>query len=123
MGFARVFLILALCGVSLKPVTAQAHGKFVGVVQTEWLGDGRKMKLLSTFHFIDSAGTDWEAPAGSIVDGASIPQFAWSIIGGPFEGNYRDASVIHDVACDQKARTWESVHEAFYNAMLTSGVE
>jgi hypothetical protein len=80
------------------------------------------MKLLQTLQYIDPACNVWEAPKESVVDGASIPQFAWSIIGGPFEGKYRNASVIHDVACDQKTKPWEAVHEVFYNAMIASGV-
>lgn len=50
------------------------------------------------------------------------PRFAWSIIGGPFEGKYRKASVIHDVTCVEKARPWQEVHLAFYEAMLADGV-
>jgi len=53
---------------------------------------------------------------------ASIPRLAWTIIGGPFEGLYRDASVIHDVACVEKSRPWLQVHRTFYLAMLASGV-
>lgn len=97
-------------------------GRYESPVKTQWLNDGRTMKLLTKFTFIDPQEIRWEAPVASIVDGASIPKFAWSIIGGPFEGKYRDASVIHDVACAQKVRPWESVHEVFYNAMRTSGV-
>jgi hypothetical protein len=80
------------------------------------------MKVLARFGYVDPTRIEWDAPAGSIVDGASIPRFAWSIIGGPFEGKYRDASVVHDVACDQRKRPWESVHEMFYSAMRASGV-
>jgi hypothetical protein len=81
------------------------------------------MRLLAPFKYTDPKGNVWTAPAGSLIDGASIPVFAWSVIGGPFNGRYRDASVIHDVACDQKVRPWEEVHEAFYWAMMASGVE
>ena len=41
---------------------------------------------------------------------------------GAFEGKYRQASVLHDVACDRKIEPWEQVHEMFYWAMLASGV-
>lgn len=102
---------------------AQSFGEFLGAIRTEWLQDGRRMRLLSEFQYIDPQGKKWIAPAGSIVDGASIPKAFWSIIGGPFEGKYRAASVIHDVACDEKTQPWESVHEAFYWAMRASGVE
>jgi hypothetical protein len=98
-------------------------GHFVGDLETRWLDDGRKMQLLKPFSYVDAAQVEWAAPVDSIVDGASIPQFAWSLIGGPLEGKYRKASVIHDVACDERARPWESVHLAFYYAMLASGVD
>lgn len=71
--------------------------------------------------YLDPYCRSWVAPAGAIVDGASIPQFAWSIIGGPFEGKYRDASVIHDVACREKNAPWEYIHLVFYYAMLANG--
>jgi hypothetical protein len=107
----------------MKSDTFESFGKFVGSVKAEWLSDGRRMKLLTDFIYIDPKDLEWIAPLDSIVDGASIPQFAWSIIGGPFEGKYRNASVIHDVACDLKLRDWESVHEAFYHAMRASEVD
>ena len=97
-------------------------GSFSGRVVTEWLPDGRRMKLLEQFSYTAPTGEQWRAPVGSIVDGASIPPWAWSLIGGPFEGRYREASVIHDVACDEKKRSWQSVHRAFYTAMRANGV-
>lgn len=110
---------------ALLPILAGANGtgQYVGTVQTEWLADGRQMRLLAPFAYVDGNGLTWNAPAGSVIDGASIPQLAWTFAGGPFEGRYRDASVIHDVACVERVRSWESVHEVFYRAMLTSGVE
>jgi hypothetical protein len=99
-----------------------SFGKFNGRVVAEWLDDGRRMKLLENFSFTDPHGIKWDAPAGWVVDGASIPQQAWSIIGGPFEGIYRNASVIHDVACDRRDRPWTDVHWVFHEAMLASGV-
>jgi len=101
-----------------------ADGHYEGLpVEASWNATDRTMTLLKRLDYFDPSGVDWDAPAGWKVDGASIPQFAWSIIGGPFEGKYRDASVLHDVACDRKTRPWEDVHLMFYNAMITSGVE
>jgi hypothetical protein len=62
-------------------------------------------------------------PRGTSVDGASIPQVFWSLIGGPFEGRYRNASVVHDYYCQVRNRRWQDVHQAFYEAMLASGVD
>jgi hypothetical protein len=115
-----VLLLLALLGPGRGE--AESFGRFVGNVVAEWLDDGRKMKLVVPFVYVDPDEAEWLAPAGSVVDGASIPRLAWSLIGGPFEGKYRNASVIHDVACDQKRRPWEAVHEAFYYAMRASDV-
>lgn len=99
-------------------------GNFIGGnVQAEWMPDGRRMRLLRDFSYVDPHGIRWDAPADSIVDGASIPQSLWSIIGGPFEGVYRNASVIHDIACDLKVRPWTDVHWVFHEAMLASGVD
>ena len=59
----------------------------------------------------------------TIVDGASIPEAFWSFIGGPFEGKYRNASVVHDFYCDTRTETWEDVHMVFYNGMRAAGVD
>jgi hypothetical protein len=122
MRFLATLIILLAAALSSVSY-AQSWGEFIGKVIVEWLPDGRNMKLVDHFAYVDPRGRKWNAPAGSIVNGASIPQFAWSIIGGPFEGKYREASVIHDVACRNKDRPWQDVHEAFYMAMLASGVD
>lgn len=103
-------------------IANEYFGRYSGSVKAEWLDDGRFMKLLEDFQFEDPNGMTWVAPIGSLVDGASIPVVAWSIVGSPFTGRYRDASVIHDVACQEKMRSWEVVHLAFYYAMRTSRV-
>ena len=97
---------------------------YEGGVFTEWLRDGRTMKLLEDFAYIDAAGKKWLAKKGSSVDGASIPRALWWS-GGPYEGTYREASVVHDVYCAENPKTasWKAVHRMFYEAMLTSGVE
>ena len=90
---------------------------------TRWNPDGRTMTLLSELRYTDPQGIVWTAPAGSVVDGASIPRSLWSIMGGPFEGKYRNASVLHDVAYGQHNRPWQDCDRMFYNAMRCSAVE
>jgi hypothetical protein len=97
-------------------------GRFIGSLKFELLDDGRTMRLLEPYTFVDRNNESWVAPAGLISDGASIPQIGWTIVGGPFEGKYRNAAVIHDFECEHKYHTWESVHEMFYFAMRASGV-
>ena len=97
-------------------------GYYSGYPETRWNPDGRSMTLLNELRYTDPKGEVWIAPAGSEVDGASIPKSLWSFMGGPFEGRYRNASVLHDVAYDRKDRPWEDVDRMFYNAMRCSGV-
>lgn len=97
-------------------------GYYSGPVETRWENDGRNMTLLSELRYTDPDGVVWIAPAGSVVDGASIPRALWSLMGGPFDGKYRNASVLHDVAYEQHIRSWEKCDHMFYNAMRCSGV-
>jgi len=102
---------------------AQAqNGRFVGDVVARWNGDGRDMTLIEPFEYVDPRGQSWKVPIGTTVDGASIPRFFWSIIGGPFDGLYRNASVVHDFYCQVKTRPYLDVHQVFHDAMDTSGV-
>jgi len=105
-----------------KQAGAATWGQFTGPIETRWEDDGRTMVLLSELRYTDPYGEVWVAPAGSRVDGASIPRAFWGVIGGPFEGKYRNASVLHDVAYTEQTRSWEDADRMFYNAMRCSGV-
>lgn len=101
--------------------------QFLGEVVTEWLAptysEDREMMLTRRFVFVDSQGETWIASAGCTIDGASIPPELWSLVGSPFTGDYRRASVLHDVACQQQLKPARDVHRMFYEAMLCDGVE
>jgi hypothetical protein len=97
-------------------------GYYNGEPVTKWNPDGRTMTLLTELRYTDPQGVVWIAPIGSVVDGASIPRYLWSVMGGPFEGKYRNASVLHDVAYGQHKRPWQDCDRMFYNAMRCSGV-
>ena len=97
-------------------------GKFENDVIATWLLEADKpdriMQLAGPFAYIDPANTRWDAPTGSKIDGASIPEFFWgSIFGSPYTGDFRRASVVHDVACDKQAKPWQDVHKMFFYAM------
>jgi hypothetical protein len=81
------------------------------------------MRLLESFSYIDPYGIEWVAPAGAVVDSASIPKVLWSVVGSPFTGEYRTAAVVHDVACDERKQPWRAVHRMFYNASRCAGVD
>jgi len=97
-------------------------GAFDGPIDARLDPGGRKLTLLAPAGFTDPLRVHWPVPAGAVVDGASIPRPFWSFIGGPLEGRYRDASVIHDHYCDTRARTWKDTHGVFYYGMRARDV-
>jgi len=105
---------------AMSPDAAEA--RFSGRVAAAWDDDGRNMTLLEDFAYVDANGIKWSAPEGSVVNGASIPRPFWSLIGGPFEGKYRNASVVHDVYCVTRSCSWQDTHRMFYQACRTAGV-
>jgi hypothetical protein len=107
---------------SFRARAAQGYGRFEGRIATEWLPDGRNMRLLEPFEYIGPDDRRWPVPPGTVVDGASIPRVFWSVIGGPFEGPYRGPSVIHDFYCQTRTRKYQDVHQTFHDAMLCAGV-
>ncbi len=103
-----------------------SFGHFEGEVITKWLKDDddkdRTMELMEDFSYVDPAGTVWTAAKGRTVDGATIPAVFWSgNLGSPFVGDYRRATVLHDIGCQDKTEPHRAVHLMFYNAMRCDG--
>jgi hypothetical protein len=97
--------------------------EFIGKAKTEWLeGESRKMILLDDFAFIDNNGVEWLAPRDSVIDGSSIPRFLWTVIGSPFVGLHRRASIIHDVYCVTESAPHKAVHKMYFDACRCDGV-
>lgn len=84
--------------------------------------NGRIGKLLEPIAYHQPANRDWPVVAGAWLDGASIPRALWTIVGGPYEGAYFNASIVHDHYCITQARTWRDTHRMFHDAMRCSGV-
>ncbi len=118
-------LVCALVLVALaQPARSEDFGKFSGKPKTEWNDDGRSMRLLEDFIYTDAQGEKWVAKTGSSVDGASIPRMFWWLIGGPFEGEYRNASIVHDTECTEPHKhDWRAVHRMFYTASRAGGTD
>lgn len=122
IGIGVAGTLLAIAGGWFDPVRP-AHptekdewGRFPTKPKVELLDDGRELRLLEDFAYVDPQGRVWAAKTNSVVDGASIPRPFWAVTGGPLEGEFRNASIVHDVACDAKTEPWEDVHFMFYQA-------
>lgn len=113
-------LLLVLSFFWSSQASASEWGNYLSPPKVEFLS-GREIRLIEDFTYIDPTGLAWIAPQGSVADGASVPRLAWIALP-PLVGKYRDASIIHDISCNTRTRSWESTHKAFYNAMRASGV-
>ncbi len=105
-----------------EPPSTNVFGRFPVSAKIELLPDGRTARLLDDFAYIDPDQRVWLAKKGAIVDGASIPKPLWSIVGGPYAGKYRKASIVHDVACEERTQPSEVVHRMFYYACRCEGL-
>ncbi|MBX9926432.1 MAG: DUF1353 domain-containing protein [Hyphomicrobiaceae bacterium] len=106
---------------------AASAGQFKGNIRAELLAPSRPadtfrdIKLLEAFGFVDSKGVHWDVSPGYVSNGASIPPTLWPVVGGPLDGPYRDAAVIHDYYCEKRNRSSDDTHRMFYEAAVARG--
>lgn len=107
--------------------TAALYGRFHGKVVTIWLdsaGEDRRMQLHqdTDLVFVRPDGEVIPALPSLDFDGASIPVWAWPLIGSPFTGKYRKAAVIHDTLCYVRDRESSKAHWIFREGLRALGV-
>lgn len=61
-------------------------------------------------------------PIGYVSDCASIPRWAWSVIGHPFEGQFIRPAYDHDIRCELHVGRWQDVHDRFLATLEAEGV-
>lgn len=113
---------------STVEVNIATHGRFDPPEPSlVWLtvdqGADRLMKLDAPFAFHDvKASKVWRVEAGYRVDGATIPRALWTVVGSPYTGDYRRASIVHDKACDgANAPQRRDADKMFYRACRAGG--
>ncbi len=107
--------------------TSALYGRFHGRVVTEWLdsaGEDRRMRLTDQTDLVFTRPTGEVIPAlpGLEFDGASVPVWAWPLVGSPFTGKYRKAAVIHDTLCFVKVMSAKESHWVFREMLRALGV-
>lgn len=117
-----IVMAAAFCLGLIGPASAQ---QFFGDFAFQWLqspdGKHRDMKVLSAVSFRSASGKEWTVPAGTVINGASIPRALWTFTGSPYVGTYRRASVIHDHYCDIRTELQRDVHLMFKEGMRADG--
>jgi hypothetical protein len=119
----NVLASVVILGLVPLLAAAGAPGRFLDDLILKDLGSGRDFEVVRQFRYLDPQGTMWIVPKGERTDGASIPKPLWSFFGGPWDGKYRRAAVIHDYFFETKRYESAAVHRVFYEAMLTDGVD
>lgn len=123
--FCTCLFVASLAHINVA-LSEEYFGEFIGTAvlsQIDDDGNRPRFKLVNEFTFIDPNEFKWVVPEGyEPLDGASIPKGFWSIVGGPFSGNYFKASIIHDYYSQIKTRTDHDTHRNFYYAMRAGGV-
>lgn len=118
---------IAIPGIQAPGTVVTGNNVFKSNVVAEFLAPKkatdtyRDIKLVQPFGYIDPRGVHWDVPAGYVTNGASIPTSLWAVVGGPFDGPYRDAAVLHDYYCEAKTRTSDDTHRMYYEAALARG--
>lgn len=118
----RVVLIACIAtNLMIASAAAQFSGKFeLGPPGCE---DKGLCTLTYDLRFKDPKGVEWLAAAKDQTDGASIPTWAQSFIGKPFEKLFIKAAVIHDHYCERHVRPWRATHRVFYDGLIDQGVD
>ena len=121
-----IALPVALLSVAMASVLSAGTGTFLGKVVLEWDDDDgfnrHKIKLLSDFGFQDPAGKKWIAQKGAELDGSSFTPLFEQMVGLPFVGEHRRASVLHDYYSRQLTESWRDVRRMYYAALLAEGL-
>jgi hypothetical protein len=92
-------------------------------ILNEMLHDGRNIRIMEDYFYVDPQKVRWEIYKDLIVNGADKPTWLWSISGGPFVGKERIASIFHDRYCIHRLRAHKDVHNMFWFLMMDLGCD
>jgi len=120
MAFRCVFVAAALASLVPLHALAQFDGELV-LLPAGCQATGQ-CTLRNKLRYTDGSGTVWEAKAGLVTDGASIPGVFQPFVGAPFEESFIKAAVVHDHYCDRHVRSWRQTHRVFYDGLIAQGV-
>jgi hypothetical protein len=128
----RYFLIASLILSAVAPCAIAESGfegkLIVEDVASEYVNVGKydpghtEFRLVEDYAYVAADGRKWVVPKGTVVNGASIPKAFWSVVGGPWSGEYRNATVLHDYMCETRNESSDFTHRLFYEALRANGV-
>jgi hypothetical protein len=121
MPWAVHFAVALLAGEQCTATTTAASvSMFAAALAAMFPTSDRDMVLLEDFTYITGAGERITTPAGTTINGASVPWYLRRLFE-PFIGRYRRATVIHDGECKRRDRPSSQVHARFYEMAIADG--
>jgi len=105
-------------------VSTKSDPRWIGNLHLELLKPPQDIEAVITkpFGWIDYDGHAWECKCGDIVNGASIPRFAWTVFGSPYAGRHRFAAMLHDSAYIHHFGTRKQADTMFRDCLKFSDV-
>jgi hypothetical protein len=76
-------------------------------VQLAHVVSSKRGRSLHDLLYIDAAGAEHLAAAGTETDGGSKPRWSWLLFGHPYDPRYLRAYVIHDAAVEAARRVYQ----------------
>lgn len=111
-------------GQTLSKITTMIEtefGFFIGGDEIVLVGP--KVRTVYDIIYVEPDGvTQHRVPDGFVYDGASVPRWAWTIIGHPFIRPFRRAAALHDYHCRYENISSKHAHKLFFYALRSEGV-
>ena len=86
------------------------------------LVDGKDLMILNKELSFQFDGILYFIPKGFTFDGASIPQLFWSVIGSPFDEDFREPACIHDWCYITKCLKYHDANMIFRRQLIKQKV-
>ena len=96
--------------------------RFSGNLAVSVNEESYRATTIGDIEFIDSTGTVWRVPKGTVADATSVPRLMWSIVGPPLTSDYTIPTIFLDYFTAQRKHPPEQVYKMFFDALLATGM-
>ena len=115
---------LAITGAPSSEANGAEPAGFEGRVVVEWLDDAfvPSMRAVEDFGFRQAKGKFWKVARGQVFDGRGMPPLFCDLVGPPYEGRFRKASMVYESATQRMTEKWDEAQRMFFEAAVAEGV-
>jgi hypothetical protein len=115
---------LAIAGTAVTGTHGAERGGFEGRVVVEWLDDPfvPSMRTVEDFGFRQKTGKVWKVARGQVFDARGLPPLFGDLVGPPYAGGFRKASMVYESATQTMTEKWDEAQRMFFEAAVAEGV-